>query len=57
MRGAASGVQPLGRPGGSLILLQGPDVKVVQFLSEGRYVASVADGKVTVYPKRAETNR
>lgn len=27
--------------------------KVMQFLSEGRYVANVVDGKVTVYGKRA----
>src|SRR5882762_7964472 len=26
--------------------------KVMQFLSEGRYVANVADGKVTLYEKR-----
>ena len=30
--------------------------KVMQFLSEGRYVANVVDGKFTVYGKRAETN-
>src|SRR5712691_10245831 len=29
--------------------------KVMQFLSEGRYIANVADGKVTLYG-RAETN-
>jgi hypothetical protein len=28
--------------------------KVMQFLSEGRYVANVVDGKVTLYGKRAE---
>ena len=28
--------------------------KVMQFLSEGRYVANVADGKVTLYRKVAE---
>ena len=31
--------------------------KVMQFLSEGRYVANVADGKVTIYSRRAGTNR
>jgi hypothetical protein len=31
--------------------------KVMQFLSEGRYVANVVDGKVTFYGKRAGTNR
>ena len=31
--------------------------KVMQFLSEGRYVANVADGKVTMYSRRAGTNR
>ena len=31
--------------------------KVMQFLSEGRYVANVVDGKVTRYGKRAGTNR
>ena len=31
--------------------------KVMQFLSEGRYVANVVDGKVTVYCGRAGTNR
>ena len=30
---------------------------VMQFLSEGRYVANVVDGKVNLYGKRAETNR
>jgi len=30
--------------------------KVMQFLSERRYIANVADGKVTLYG-RAETNR
>jgi hypothetical protein len=30
---------------------------VMQFLSEGRYVANVVDGKVTVYGRRARTNR
>jgi hypothetical protein len=29
-------------------------MKVMQFLSEGRYVANVADGKVTMYKKRTE---
>jgi len=31
--------------------------KVMQFLSEGRYVANVADGKMTLYSRRAGTNR
>jgi hypothetical protein len=31
--------------------------KVMQFLSEGRYVANVVDGKVTVYGKRAGAKR
>jgi|SRR5882762_8001306 len=31
--------------------------KVMQFLSEGRYVASVVDGKVTLYGGRAGTGR
>src|SRR6266478_576933 len=31
--------------------------KVMQFLSEGRYVANVVDGKVTVYGRRAGTGR
>jgi hypothetical protein len=31
--------------------------KVMQFLSEGRYVANVVDGKVTKYGRRAGTNR
>jgi hypothetical protein len=31
--------------------------KVMQFLSEGRYVANVVDGKVTLYGKRAGTRR
>ena len=31
--------------------------KVMQFLSEGRYVANVVDGKVTVYTGRTGTNR
>ena len=31
--------------------------KVMQFLSEGRYVANVADGKVTLYGRRAGTGR
>ena len=31
--------------------------KVMQFLSEGRYVANVADGKVTFYGGRAEAGR
>src|ERR1019366_6343029 len=30
--------------------------KVMQFLSEGRYVANVVDGKVTMYSGRAGTN-
>ena len=30
--------------------------KVMQFLSEGRYVANVVDGKVTMYGGRAGTN-
>ena len=31
--------------------------KVMQFLSEGRYVANVVDGKLTLYGGRARTNR
>jgi hypothetical protein len=31
--------------------------KVMQFLSEGRYVANVVDGKVTLYGGRAKTDR
>lgn len=31
--------------------------KVMQFLSEGRYVANVVDGKVTFYGGRAGTSR
>jgi hypothetical protein len=31
--------------------------KVMQFLSEGRYVANVVDGKMTMYGRRAESNR
>src|SRR6266480_6716539 len=31
------------------------DKKVMQFLSEGRYVANVVDGKVTLYGRRAWT--
>jgi hypothetical protein len=31
--------------------------KVMQFISEGRYVANVADGKVTLYGKRAGIGR
>jgi hypothetical protein len=31
--------------------------KVMQFLSERRYVAKVADGKVTIYGARAGTSR
>ena len=31
--------------------------KVMQFLSEGRYVANVVDGKVTPYGRRAGTGR
>ena len=30
---------------------------VMQFLSDGRYVANVVDGKVTQYSKRAAANR
>jgi len=30
--------------------------KVMQFLSEGRYVANVVDGKVTLYGKRGGTS-
>jgi len=30
--------------------------KVMQFLSEGRYIANVVDGKVTQYGRRAGTN-
>jgi hypothetical protein len=31
--------------------------KIMQFLSEGRYVANVVDGKVTLYGRRAGTSR
>ncbi len=31
--------------------------KVMQFLSEGRYVANVVDGKVNLYGRQAETNK
>jgi hypothetical protein len=31
--------------------------KVMQFLSEGRYVANVADGKVTLYGGRGKISR
>lgn len=31
--------------------------KVMQFLSEGRYVANVADGKLTLYGGRGESSR
>jgi hypothetical protein len=31
--------------------------KVMQFLSEGRYVANVVDGKVNLYRRRAGTSR
>jgi hypothetical protein len=31
--------------------------KVMQFLSEGRYVANVVDGNMTLYSRRAGTNR
>jgi hypothetical protein len=31
--------------------------KVMQFVSEGRYVANVVDGKVTIYGKRTPSNR
>ena len=31
--------------------------KVMQFLNEGRYVANVVDGKVTLYGRRAGTGR
>ena len=31
--------------------------KVMQFLSEGRYVANVVDGKVNFYGSRDKTNR
>jgi hypothetical protein len=31
--------------------------KMMQFLSEGRYVANVVDGKVTLYGRRAGTSR
>lgn len=31
--------------------------KVMQFLSEGRYVANEVDGKATLYGGRAGTNR
>jgi len=30
--------------------------KVMQFLSEGRYVANVVDGNVTLYPRRGGAN-
>jgi hypothetical protein len=30
--------------------------KVMQFLSEGRYVANVVDGKLTLYGRREGTN-
>src|SRR5271169_5802545 len=33
------------------------DKKVMQFLSEGRYVANVVDGKVTLYGGRVGTSR
>jgi hypothetical protein len=31
--------------------------KVMQFLNDGRYVANVVDGKVTLYGRRAGTGR
>jgi hypothetical protein len=31
--------------------------EVIQFLSEGRYIANVVDGKVTLYGRRAGMNR
>jgi hypothetical protein len=31
--------------------------KVMQFLSEGRYLANVVDGKVTIYGRHGGTNR
>lgn len=31
--------------------------KVMQFISEGQYVANVVDGKVTVYGRRGGTSR
>ena len=31
--------------------------KVMQFLSEGRYVANVVEGKVTLYGRRAGTDQ
>jgi hypothetical protein len=31
--------------------------RVMQFLSEGRYVANVVDGKVTLYGRRVRKNR
>ena len=31
--------------------------KMMQFLSEGRYIANVVDGKVTLYGKRSGTGR
>jgi len=31
--------------------------KVLQLLSDGRYVANVVDGKVTIYGRRAGTGR
>jgi hypothetical protein len=31
--------------------------KVMQFLNEGRYVANLVDGKVTMYSRLAGTNR
>jgi len=37
--------------------MAGAGKKVMQFLSEGRYVANVVDGKVTLYDRRAGTCR
>jgi hypothetical protein len=31
--------------------------KVMQFLSDGRYIANVVDGKVTMYGRRGESKR
>jgi hypothetical protein len=33
------------------------DKKVMQFLSKGRYVANVVDGKVNIYGKRGSADR
>jgi hypothetical protein len=36
--------------------MAGSGKKVMQFISEGRYVANVVDGNVTLYPKRGAAN-